>query len=186
MAPTLHEILKLSYANREKQQQGLKQHGYNYDSRFSNDNHQVYYNPNEQKMIFSVTGTHNLKDWGTNAYLAMGKLKDTNRYQQSDRALKEAKQHYKPKDVSIASHSLGGTIGSYIAQPSDKVYTLDKGVTLGQGYRPNEKAYRTKNDVVSILGINHKNMTTLENQNFFKNAITSHNIKNIKDEKIFI
>ena len=82
MPPTLHEVLKLSYANRDLQQKGLKHHGYNYDSRFSNDNHQVYYNPNEQKMIFSITGTNKPSDWITNGYLAMGKLKDTDRYKE--------------------------------------------------------------------------------------------------------
>jgi len=186
MPPTLHEVLKLSYANRDLQQKGLKHHGFNYDSRFSNDNHQVYYNPNEQKMIFSVTGTNKPSDWGTNAYLAMGKLKETDRYNQSHRILREAKDYYKPKNVSVIGHSLGGTIGSYISSPDDKVYTLDKGITIGQGYRPNEQAYRTKHDVVSILGVNNKNMTTLENKNLFKNIITNHNIDNIKNEKIFI
>jgi hypothetical protein len=186
MPPTLHEVLKLSYANRDLQQKGLKHHGYNYDSRFSNDNHQVYYNPNEQKMIFSVTGSHKPLDWIiTNPNLALGKLKNTSRYQESDKALKEAKSHFKPQNVTIIGHSLGGTIGSYIAQPLDKVYTLNKGTTL-QGYRNNEKAYRTSGDLVSLLGINHKNMTTLENKNLFKNIITNHNIDNIKNEKIFI
>jgi hypothetical protein len=186
MAPTLHEILKLSYANREKQQQGLKQHGYNYDSRFSNDNHQVYYNPNEQKLLFSVTGTHNLKDWGTNAYLAMGKLKDTDRYKESHKTLREVKDYYKPKETSITGHSQAGATASYISSPEDKVYTLDKGVTLGQGYRPNEKAYRTSGDLVSILGVRNKNMITLSNKNMFKNALTNHNVENISGEKIFV
>jgi hypothetical protein len=186
MPPTLHEVLKLSYANRDLQQKGLKHHGYNYDSRFSNDNHQVYYNPNEQKMIFSVTGTNKPSDWGTNAYLALGKLKDTDRYKESHKALREAKAHYNPKSVSITGHSQGATTASYISSPDDKVYTLDKAVTIGQSYRPNEQAYRTKHDVVSILGVNNKNMTTLENKNLFKNIITNHNIDNIKNEKIFI
>ena len=150
--PSLHEVIKLSYADKQKQMNGLKKNGYNYDSRLSNDNHQVYYNPNEQKMIFSVTGTHKPSDWITNAYLGLGKIKETSRYQESDKALKEAKAHYKPKNVSITGHSQGGTTASYIAQPTDNVYTLDKGTTIGQGYRNNEKAYRTKNDVVSVLG----------------------------------
>jgi len=186
MKPSLHEILKLSYADREKQKQGLKNYGYNYDSRFSNDNHQAYYNPKKQKLIFSVSGTHNLKDVGTDAYLAAGKLKDTNRYQQADKALKEAKALYNPRKVSVAGHSLGGTISSYIAQPSDKVYTLNKGVTLNQGYRQNEKAYRTANDLVSVLGVRNKNMTTLSNSNVFKNALTSHNVDNISGQNIFV
>ena len=49
---SLHEVIKLSYADKQKQMNGLKKNGYNYDSRLSNDNHQVYYNPNEQKQIF--------------------------------------------------------------------------------------------------------------------------------------
>lgn len=184
--PTLHEVLKLSYANKEKQQKGLTQHGYKYDSRLSNENQQVYYNPDKQKLLFTVSGTHNLKDWGTNAYLAVGRLKDTQRYKEADKTLKEAKQYYKPKETSVAGHSLGGTIGSYISQPSDRVVTLDKGVTIGQGYRKNEKAYRTSGDIVSIIGVRNKNMTTLANQNLFKNALVSHNVDNIKDKSLFV
>ena len=158
--PTLHEVVKLSYANKQKQSNGLKSYGYNYDSRFSNDNHQVYYNPNEQKMIFSVTGTHKANDWITNAYLGLGKIKETSRYQDSDKALKEAKSYYNPKNVSVTGHSQGGTTASYIAQPSDKVLTLNKGVSIGQGHRPNETAYRTEGDIVSLLGVRNRNMTT--------------------------
>ena len=184
--PSLHEVIKLSYADKQKQQEGLKHHGYNYDSRLSNDNHQVYYNPNEEKLIFSVTGTHKPSDWLTNAYLGVGKLKDTTRYQESEKALKEAKQHYNPKSVSITGHSQGGTTASYIAQPSDNVFTLDKGTTINQGYRNNEKAYRTNNDVVSVLGVLNKNMVTLGNKNLFKDPLNAHNVDNIKDEEIYV
>lgn len=186
MKVPLSEALKLSYENKEKQQNGLKQYGYNLDSRFSNENQQVYYNPKKQKLLFTVAGTHNIKDIGTDAYLALGKIKDTRRYQEADKALKEAKAFYNPRKVSVAGHSMGATISSYIAQPSDKVYTLDKGVTIGQGYRPNERAYRTSGDVVSLLGVRNKNMKTFENENLFKNALTSHNISNIENQNIFV
>ena len=186
MKPSLHEVLKLSYADREKQQQGLKNYGYNYDSRFSNDNQQVYFNPKREKLLFSVAGTHNLKDVGTDVYLAAGKLKDTSRYQEADKALKQAKALYNPRKVSVTGHSLGGTISSYIAQPTDKVLTLNKGVTLRQGYRPNEKAYRTSGDLVSVLGVRNKNLTTLSNKNLFKNVLTSHNVDNISGHNIFV
>ena len=63
--------------------------------------------------IFSVTGTHKPSDWVTNAYLSVGKLKDTSRYQESDKALKEAKAHYNPKS-SITGHSQGGATASTI------------------------------------------------------------------------
>lgn len=184
--PSLHEVIKLSYADKQKQQEGLKHYGYNYDSRFSNDNHQVYYNPNEEKLIFSVTGTHKPSDWITNAYLGVGKLKDTTRYQESDKALKEAKAHYNPKNVSITGHSQSGATASYIANPEDNVYTLDKASTIGQSYRPNEKAYRTSGDAVSVLGVLNKNMKTLGNNNFFKDPLNAHNVDNIKDEEIYV
>lgn len=186
MKVPLSEALKLSYENKEKQKQGLKQYGYEYDTKFSNENQQVYYNPKKQKLLFTVSGTHNVKDIGTDLYLASGKLKDTRRYQEADKALKEAKAFYNPRKTSIAGHSLGGTISSYIAQPSDKVYTLDKGVTIGQGYRPFEKAYRTSGDVISLLGVRNKNMITLGNKDFFKNPYTSHAISNIEGQNIFV
>ena len=150
MPPTLHEVLKLSYANKDLQQKGLKNYGYNYDSRFSNDNHQVYYNPNEQKMIFSVTGTHKPTDWITNAYLGVGKLKDTNRYKESHKTLREAKEYYKPKDVSITGHSQSGATASYISSPEDKVYTLDPAL-INQKPRQNVHNFRTQGDAISAL-----------------------------------
>ena len=39
-------------------------------------------------------------------------------------------------------HSLGGTIAGYIGGKGDTVKTLDKGATIGQKVRSNEKAYR--------------------------------------------
>ena len=36
-------------------------------------NQQVYYNPNEKKLLMSVAGTHNLRDVGTDFMLGIGK-----------------------------------------------------------------------------------------------------------------
>jgi len=44
---------------------------------------EVYWNPNEQKIIFSITGSHKPSDWIiTNPNLALGRLKNTSRYLQ--------------------------------------------------------------------------------------------------------
>ena len=75
MSILLHKVLKNSYNPKPN---ALK--GYTFDSELSNHNQQVYYNPNEKenkKLIYSVTGTHNLKDWGTNLYGALGMIKKT-------------------------------------------------------------------------------------------------------------
>ena len=65
MSLNLHEVLKNSYASRNKQKGAFKNQGYVYDSNLSNDNEQGYYNPSQRKLLFSVTGTHNLREDGT-------------------------------------------------------------------------------------------------------------------------
>ena len=79
----------------------------------------------------------------------------------------------------------------YIASKNDKVYTLDKGATIGQKTRRNETAYRTEGDYVSLLNANSKRMKTLKNP-YIQTGITlidgynAHDTKNIKDANIFI
>lgn len=161
----LHKILKNSYSDRDKQKTALSKYGYKFDSMLSNSNQQIYYNPREKKLLNTVTGTHNARDWGTDAYLAMGKLKDTNRYKEADRTLKEAKKKYNVNSATVAGSSLGGAIAGYIGSKNDQVLTLNKGATIGAKVRGNEQAYRTAGDVVSIANIGSKHMTTLPNKN---------------------
>jgi hypothetical protein len=120
-------------------------------------------------------------------------LKDTNRYKSADETLKKAKVKYGVNEASIYGHSLGGAISGYISGKSDKVHTLDKGATVGQKVRNNEKAYRTAFDPVSILNANSKNMTTLPNKNkkftsgiipldAVVNGLHAHNVDSIKNQ----
>jgi hypothetical protein len=162
---SLHDVLKSSYMDKNKQANELAKHNYKYDSMLSNHNQQIYYNPDDRKLLNVVTGSHNLADWGTDAYLAVGKLKDTNRYKEADRTLKEAKKKYGIDSATVAGHSLGASIGSYIAGSGDQFYGLDAGYTIGQKTRSrdgNHHHYRTTGDVVSALGANAKNMTTID------------------------
>jgi hypothetical protein len=191
--PNLYDVVKASYQNAHQQSTSLGKYGYVRDDALSNDNQQAYFNADKKKLIYSVTGTHKLKDWGTNAYLAAGHLKDTNRYKSADETLKKAKVKYGVNEASIYGHSLGGAISGYISGKSDKVHTLDKGATVGQKVRNNEKAYRTAFDPVSILNANSKNMTTLPNKNkkftsgiipldAVVNGLRAHNVDSIKNQ----
>ena len=188
--PTLYDVVKASYKDKNTQASALGKYGYVRDNDLSNDNQQAYYNPTAKKLIYSVTGTHNAKDWGTDAYLAAGMLKSTNRYKDADAGLKKAKAKYGVGSASIYGHSLGGSIGGYIGGKGDTVQTLDKGATIGQKVRSNEKAYRTSGDAVSLLNAGSTNMTTLKNPNkqlktgnalidFALNAVKSHDVDNI-------
>jgi hypothetical protein len=193
MSLNLHDVLNNSYASRDKQKGAFKNQGYVFDSDLSDVNQQIYYNPREKKLLYSVKGTNplSLKDLGTDAYLALGKLKDTNRYKEAEKKLQLAKTRYSPSQTVVAGHSLGGSVSQYIAGKNDKVYTLNKGATIGQKTRSSENAFRTKGDLVSLLNANSTRMKNLKNPNIITkirpvDALLAHNVSNIKKENIFI
>ena len=202
MSVNLAKVLKVGYKSKEKQGKVMKRYGYQIDKNLSNDNQQVYYNPNEKKLLYNVTGTHNLSDVGTDIYLGLGKLKDTNRYKQADETLKKAKSKYSVNSATITSHSLGGTIAQGIAKPEDQEYSLNAGYTIGQKTKGgNQHNYRTQGDVVSLLGAGSKNLQTIgkkENTTVLgsflkggivglgKNLLASHKPETIKKQHIFV
>ena len=181
-----HDVLKNSYLSKDKQKDAFKNNGYEYDSELSNDNQQVYYNGNKKKLLYSIAGTHNLSDVGTDAYMAFGNLKGTNRYIEAESNLKKAKDKYKPNETSIAGHSIGGNIGQYIAGKDDKVFSYDKASTIGTPTRDNETSYRTSGDLVSVLSSQNKNTTTFSNPNYFSNFWNAHDVDNIKNKNIIV
>jgi hypothetical protein len=169
----------------------MKKYGYIRDKKLSNHNEQIYYNPSDREMLMTVAGSHNLSDWGTDVYLAAGKIKSTNRYKEADNILKKAKQKYHPKETIISGHSMGATISGYIASKEDRVITLDKGATIGQKVRNNETHYRTSGDIISLLNANSKHTKTLKNENIQTGILpidtyNAHNVNNIKGKPIFI
>ena len=195
--PDLYTALKASYADTATQKTSLGKYGYQRDDDLSNHNQQVYYNPIQHKILYDIAGTHNLSDVGTDLYLAAGHLKDTNRYKEADSTLKKAKSKYGVSEATVTGHSLGGSIAGYVANKQDKVITLDKGATIGQPIRSNEKAYRTSGDAVSVLNAGSRGMITLPNPNksirtgnaildIAGNILNAHNVSNIKNSSIFV
>jgi hypothetical protein len=193
--PSFYDSLIASYRNPHEQKTSLSRYGYERDDALSDHNQQAYYNKTTKKLLYNVTGTHNLKDWGTNAYLAAGKIKDTNRYKSADSGLKAAKAKYGVDSATVYGHSLGGTIGGYISSKNDNVLTLDKGATIGQKVRSNEKAFGTAFDPVSLLNANSKHMTTFPNENkkittgllpvdAVINGIRAHDVDSVKKQGV--
>jgi len=185
---SLYDTLHNSYQPLREQKKFYKDRGYYLDKKLSNDNQQVLYNPTSKKLLYNIAGTHNLKDWATDAYLLFGKVKDTNRYKDADNTLKQAKLKYGVNNATITGHSLGATLGNYIAKPEDKAYLLDEGATFGQKQRNNDnhQHFRTRGDLVSALVSNHSNVKTLSNKNVSKDFLRAHNVENIKNEKIYV
>jgi predicted alpha/beta-fold hydrolase len=147
-------------------------------------------------MLFTVKGTDvkSFSDLKTDVSLALGRLKNTKRYKDAKNGLEKARETLKPSHTIVAGHSLGGAISSYIASKSDKVYTLDKGATIGQKTRSNETAYRVKGDAASAAVAGSKIVTTLDKTNNsvldhlvpFANTLSAHNISQIKDSGIIV
>jgi len=190
ISPSLYDSLKASYGNQESQDT-LSKFGLKKDPSLSNHNEQVYIDPVKHKLLYSVAGTHNLSDIGTDLYLAVGHLKDTNRYKEADRVFKEAKEKYKGYKTTVVGGSLGGTIAGYVAGADDKVITHNKGATIGQKVRGNETHYRTSGDLVSLLNANATHTVNLHNPNHYsgsliKDALNAHKVDNLKNEKIFV
>lgn len=186
----LHDVLQSGYEFAKKGKKGISKklidQGYVLDHELSNHNHQAYYNAKDNKLLFNVNGTHNASDWMTNAALMVGRGKNTRRYKESHRALRKAKEKYGVDEATVTGHSQGGYTAGHIASKNDHVITLDKAATFFQPIRKNEKAYRTENDVVSILNKNSKHMKTLKNPNGPQNVIDSHDVKNIQPYHIKI
>ena len=182
--PTLHEVIQNSYAKNKIK--NIK--GYDLDKNLSNHNQQVYYNKDNKKLLYSVAGTHNMSDVGTDIMLGLGRIKNTKRYKEADETLKKAKIKYNVDKATIASHSLGSSIGSLVGSGNDDIYSLDKGA-VGQKPRNNEKNYRTQGDIVSLFSRNDPNTTNLINPHeptgrFIIDALNAHNVNNIKNENI--
>jgi hypothetical protein len=190
MSLKLYDVLKNGYAHKNK-----NLGNYEYDNKLSNKHQQVYYNKQNNKMLFNVNGTNpfDYKDIMTDIYLAFGGLKLTNRYKEAEQTLKNAREKYKPHETTLTGHSMGSSVVSYLGSKGakDKILTLDKGSSPFQKTRNIEKSYRTAGDVVSLLNANSKNTTTLPNKNLSTGLIpldtlNSHNISNIKNEQIFV
>ena len=101
MSVNLAKVIKVGYKSQKKQKKVMKKYGYKIDKDLSNDNEQVYYNPSDKKLLYNVAGTHKLSDWGTDAYLALGGLKSTNRYKEADNTLKKAKAKYNINNATV-------------------------------------------------------------------------------------
>ena len=147
----LYDVLKNSYGDEKTQEEFAKAEGYILDKSLSSPTEQFYYNPEKNKLLMSVRGTASLDDVKTDFNMLRGKLKDTERYKQADRKLKEAKEKYSGYDTTIAGHSLGAAIGSRIASGSDKVISFNQG-DMGGKTNKNETKIRTSGDIISALG----------------------------------
>jgi hypothetical protein len=102
--------------------------------------------------------------------------------------LKKAKAGLTPKKTVVTGFSLGGAIASGIASSSDKVYTFNRGATIGSKVRDNETSYRVNGDLVSAnlsgdVKTIPKDRTLTD---FLSPALGSHELDQLKNDDINI
>ena len=181
-----YDAMKNSYASQSDQAKFGADQGYIYDDALSNDNQQVYYNPQSGKMLYSVTGTHNVSDIGTDFKLMTGGLKQTKRYKEAEDTFNLAKQKYNPKESVAYGTSLGAAISSNL--DADKIVTLNKANAIGAKTGKREVAIRTHGDIVSVFGANQTHMNTISGGDLYDPMtwLNSHGSHNLKGKDLFI
>ena len=181
-----YDAMKNSYASQSDQAKFGADQGYIYDDALSNSNQQVYYNPESGKMLYSVTGTHNVSDIGTDLKLMTGGLKQTKRYKEAEDTFNLAKQKYQPKETVAYGTSLGGAISSNL--DADRIVTLNKANAIGAKTGKREVAIRTQGDIVSIFSANAKHQNTISGGNLYDPMtwLNSHGSHNLKGKDLFI
>jgi hypothetical protein len=126
--------------------------GFTMDRDLSNRKQKVYLDANKNPHVV-FTGTRTLGDVVTDAALAVGLGRFTQRFQDSKKIVKKVKEKY-GREVTASGHSLGGSLAEYSG--AKKVITLDKGVGLGdigRRIKKNQTDIRTTTDPVSALAL---------------------------------
>ena len=193
MSIQLYDLLKESYEPLNNSSlKKFEQLGYDLDMSLSNKNNKVFFNEAQNKLIFIVKGTNptSTQDVYTDVALTFGKLKDTDRYKDSDKRLKQAKSKYGVSSALVVGHSLGGLIAKYIASSSDKVVQYNSASVIGESKRDNTTSYRTSGDLVSLLNKNTSITIPKEQTNISDafgsvgRALSSHDLNQIKNVDI--
>jgi hypothetical protein len=178
----VHDGIKNTYQSQDKQEKFGKDCGYEYDKELSNHNNQVYFNPTNKNLIYSVAGTHNMADVGTDLKMMSSGIKSTDRYKEAQITLGKAKAKYSPSTTTGIGHSLGGAIISDLGGIDKKITMNKASVNPFKGTPGNEIHVRTYGDAVSFLSTRNKHTHNIIGGNISDpmSWLKAHNSSNVK------
>ena len=177
----LRSLINASYSGtNDAEQIGLKL-GYKLDRDLSNRKHKVFTDA-QNKPVITYTGTRTLGDVITDGALAVGLGGFTQRFQESKRVANKTRAKY-GQPLTIAGHSLGGSLAEHSGSKKDKIITVDKGVGLfgiGKRIKSNQTDIRTTTDPVSLLSLTQSGgkKITVPNSKII-NPLDAHNFRTI-------
>jgi hypothetical protein len=174
------DLIQASYQRNGPAENIGRKYGLNLDSSLSNAEQKVYVYSIGNPTI-AYTGSRKIKDWGSNALLAVGLEKYSTRFRDAKKTMDSVKRKYSGKPITTLGHSLGGSLAEYAG--GDKVITIDKGVGLtgiGKRINKNQTDIRASNDVVSVLSNTQRGgrkITIKDKANL--NPLTAHNYRQL-------
>jgi hypothetical protein len=187
----LYDGLKASYKSNEEADQIMKKYGYELNSNLSDAESKVYYHPKTKDLLMSFRGTKNLlNDVPTDAALAFGQIRNTDRFKRTNDTYLKAKDYYDESTTHLIGHSLGAGLASAVGRPEDQIFTYNKGHGLfdpATKNKTNETHYRTPTDLVSLLSVfdneNNKYIGFFNPVNYL-GPLAAHNLDRI--ENLFV
>jgi hypothetical protein len=148
--------------------QKLGEEGYKKVDKFSNRNHSVFVDKEDNPFIVH-RGTQNLSDVVADAFVLTGLEQFHPRFREAKRLTRKVRLEYE-KPVTVLGHSLGGSLAE--VSGGDKIITVNKGVGLGgigKIIPENQIDLRRRGDVVSALSnlqyAHKKNQSSINNVN---------------------
>ena len=197
----LEEGLNVSYSPLEKTQKKLDPYGYKLDTELSTKENKVFYNPYNNKVVYSVAGTNpfSARDLGTDAYLAfLGQsgLKATNRYKEAEATLEKVRNKYKKANKTLISHSLGSSIvNTFNIKPDEQVKGFGTGSGLfsqggkGQSFRTfyDPFSFTSKDTLIPAYIPKKKgNLRGKEKVDYPTGLFASHSYENLRSNPVFV
>lgn len=194
---SLYNAIRIGYLrDKKKQAKILKKYGYVLDPTLSDDRQFITaYNPFTNKLLRISNGTDfsNAKDVRTDVALALGKIKQTERFKEERNSLLKAKKKYDETETILAGHSLGSNLTNALASGGDAVYNYNPAYTIGQKARPNVMNIRTQGDIFSTFspaGNTTVLPAVLNTHQILQNPIESidqiHSYENIRRLPVFL
>jgi len=140
--------------------------GAGYDPALSTDEVAVYRPAGRARALVAFRGSSNLADVKTDGYLALGKLRDTDRWKRTAAHAERIRSVVGNFDVT--GHSLGGTLAQHVHDdmkaPDSQLVAFNPGATvLGTIPGLGGRVYSTHGDAVSALShVTHKDVRVLK------------------------
>ena len=174
------ELKKFVDAGYKKKGEVRNVNGYTIDNSLSTRRNKVYVNP-EGKVIHTIAGTDNMKDWMNNALIPLGLHKYSNRYKNSEKIQKQANEKYGKRNVNLVSHSQSGNIAESLA---NKKLVGGQNTSLNPAiigfHNKKLNVVKSRADPVSLLTITNKNDKIIKPSSY--NPLTEHSTKILSND----